>query len=66
MVMDDIKSSSPITNLDKDTTDGPSLGLPLGIYTNHYGKGCRKNSRGSYNEDCKFQELGPDQVRFAI
>ena len=30
------------------------MGLPLGIYTNHYGKGCGKN-----NKDCR----GMDQVR---
>ena len=32
----------------------PNMGLPLGIYTNHYGKGC-----GNNNKDCR----GMDQVR---
>ena len=64
MNMDDVTSASPVMNVDKETTYEPSLGLPLGIYTNHYGKGCRRNSRGSYNENCKFQEPGTYKVIF--
>ena len=61
MTTDDIRSSSPTT-----TTVGPGPamgpGLPLGIYTNHFGKGCRKNSRGSYSGECNFLDPGLDQV----
>ena len=35
---------SPTPFLDLDTARGPSMGLPLGIYTNHYGKGCDRNT----------------------
>ena len=62
MTTDDIRSSSPTT-----TTVGPGPamgpGLPLGIYTNHFGKGCRKNSRGSYSGECNFLDPSFDQVR---
>ena len=30
------------------STERPIFGLPLGIYTNHFGKGCQRNNRGVY------------------
>ena len=53
MDMDRSKDSSPILNEDKRTTHAPAMGLPLGIYTIHNGRGCRRDSEGSYNENCK-------------
>ena len=35
------------------------MGLPLGLYTHHYGKGCGKQGRGGGN---KCQYHGVDQV----
>ena len=30
------------------STERQIFGLPLGIYTNHFGKGCQRNNRGVY------------------
>ena len=62
------QTSSPIIDIDR-IPDYQYAGLPLGefcwwkvstkdficsgIYTNYYGKGCQRTSRGTFNKNCK-------------
>jgi len=47
-----IITTTPILNIDK-LPDYQYAGLPLGIYTNYYGKGCQRSNRGTFNKNCK-------------
>ena len=61
--------TTPASIFSTPTTVGSTRaapGLPLGIYTNHYGKGCSRSSRGTQDGGCRPQNgPGPmiDQVR---
>ena len=62
------QTSTPIIDIDR-IPDYQYAGLPLGeiwklkvskkdiicsgIYTNYYGKGCQRTSRGTFNKNCK-------------
>ena len=58
---DIIYTSTPMINVDQ-SQEYQYAGLPLGIYTNHYGKGCQRTSRGTFGKNCK-PGPGFDQVR---
>ena len=47
-------------SLDNGPMPGPSMGLPLGIYTNHYGKVGGKGCQGPQAANCQYQ--GMDQA----
>ena len=52
-------------SLDNGPMPGPSMGLPLGIYTNHYGKGSGKGCNpDDPNTNCQY--YGMDQVKILI
>lgn len=53
-------TTTPILNIDK--LDYQYAGLPLGIYTNYYGKGCQRTSRGTIGKNCKQGGKHPQRV----
>lgn len=52
MSRDNLEVSPDLATQEESVTEKQMLGLPLGIYTNHFARGCQLNNRGVYSQDC--------------